>query len=328
MTGLMSRPSPFFSSRFHLPDSPQRKPMDPRGGTGAFGLSAITFVEQDQYLAVSDRAGDLFELRIQIDPESGTIVASKVLTKVPLASARDAEGIALGPSGSVWVCDEVGPAVRRHRIEDGSIQDTLEVPPVFAGARRNLSLEAIAVDPGRALWIANEEALRSDGPKSTADHGSRVRLQRFEPSPQQPADWVPAGQWAYETDPIPGEPMGGFARSGVVDMVSVPGGPLLLLERGLGSGGIRARIYSVDRSGATDTSARAALTEAAHDHGPHHLPSSRCAYHLFRSTSRVTSFSNRDSASSFFRYAKCAETMRLSSSVASFSNVFRAGSMK
>ena len=45
----------------------------------------------------------------------------------------------------------------------------------------------------------------------------------------------------------------------------------------------------------------APLADPTCDHLPHHLASSRCGHHFFRSTSRVTSFSSRESASNFLR---------------------------
>jgi hypothetical protein len=45
----------------------------------------------------------------------------------------------------LWVCDEVGPAVRKHSIENGSVRQSIAIPPVFARMRHNLSLEALAL---------------------------------------------------------------------------------------------------------------------------------------------------------------------------------------
>jgi hypothetical protein len=232
-----------------------------RGRTGAFGLSGITHVVDDRYYAVSDQAHRLFALDIRIDRNTGRITESQIDKMSVLADARDTEGIALGGPESVWVCDEVGPAVREHRIDDGSVVHTLEMPSIFTNARRNYSLEALSIDSTGRMWFANEEALRVDGPKSSAERGSLVRLQRFDRSATD-RDWVPSGQWAYQTDPIPGQPMGKFSRSGVVDLLALSTGPLLVLERGLGSGGIRSRIYSVDWSRATDTRALGFLIDS------------------------------------------------------------------
>ncbi len=246
----------------------------PRGTSGAFELSGITYAGanaggseeenagKNRYYAVSDHGGRLFALEIDIDPVSGWITASRVERAAKLATARDTEGIAFDGHSAVWVCDEVGPAVRKHAIEDGSVRQSIAIPPVFARMRHNLSLEALALDPAGALWIGNEEALQVDGPKSSAERGTLVRFQQFVPSTTDPTAWIPGTQWAYETDPIPGDPLGGFARSGVVDFVAIEGGRLLVLERGMGSGGIRSRIYWVDGSRATDTSTFPSLMDA------------------------------------------------------------------
>ena len=95
----------------------------PRGRSGAFGLSGISHAGKDRYYAVSDQAGDLFSRDIRIDRTTGEIIESSVGNKTPLASARDTEGVALAGPGSVWVCDEVGPNVRKHQIDDGTVLD-------------------------------------------------------------------------------------------------------------------------------------------------------------------------------------------------------------
>jgi Esterase-like activity of phytase len=68
-----------------------------------------------------------------------------------------------------------------------------------------------------------------------------VRLQRFD------GLLAPAGQWAYLTDP----------SDGVVDLLALPDGNLLALERAFRVGspqGYRNRIYLIDFAEATDVS--------------------------------------------------------------------------
>ena len=62
--------------------------------------------------------------------------------------------------------------------------------------------------------------------------------------------------------------MGGHEveSSGVSDVVALPGGALLALERAFGTIGFRIRLYEVDLSGATDVSALPALR------GAHYVP--------------------------------------------------------
>ena len=106
-----------------------------------------------------------------------------------------------------------------------------------------------------------------DGPLSTREQGSRVRLQKFTRTGPDAA-WTPAGQWAYVTDPIGGAPFLDKARSGVSDVLCLDDGTLLVLEREMSirKGDLllpsfRCRIYEVDFAGATDTSGLLSLTD-------------------------------------------------------------------
>ncbi len=224
-------------------------------GPGASELSGITWAGGDRYYAVSDDLPRLFRLAVAIAPSSGAIVSARVEHAVPLASGSDLEGVAYDRSkGAVFVTDEEGPMLREYSVADGGILRRVPLPRVFYRYRTNLSLESVSLAPGRdCLWIANEEALKGDGPISSTTAGTRVRLQKFD------ASLEPVGQWAYVTDPIPGE-LGDTGRhleaSGVSDLLALPDGGLLVLERAFGTApfGFRIRIYAVDFRGATDVS--------------------------------------------------------------------------
>jgi hypothetical protein len=109
-----------------------------------------------------------------------------------------------------------------------------------------------------SVFVANEEALVSDGPLSTTTQGSWVRIQRFD------AALAAAGQWAYRTDPISAlSPTVPRERSGVVDILPWTASTLLVLEREFGGSSIpdfRSRLYGVDVTAASDVSALASLT--------------------------------------------------------------------
>ena len=229
----------------------------------AAGLSGLAYAGADVYYAIGDGSGvTAFELDIEIDLTTAEILSATVVDSQVLAAGGDLEGIVHHPlGGSVLVSDEVGYAIREHSLSDGSVLSTLGVPAIFANVRSNFGLESLAmrVAPSSAddaLWTANEEALTVDGALSTNTTGSIVRLQRFDDL--QAAD----GQWAYVTDPYPGGAAGGLERSGVSEMLSLPNGEVLVLERSFSSQLFRARIYQVDFAGATDTSA---LTDLAVD---------------------------------------------------------------
>lgn len=232
------------------------------GATGASELSGIAHAGGDSYYAVSDNAAGLFSLDIQVDSATGEILTAAISDSQTLGAGVDLEGLVHPPvGGSVFASDEVGPAIREYQLSDGAVLSEVAVPSVFINARTNFSLESlsmrVAPDPlDDALWTANEEALTTDGPLATGTTGSLVRLQRFD------AAFLPDGQWAYLTDPFPGAPFANAERSGVSDLLALPNGELLVLERSFSSAGFRPRIYQVDFALATDISAVANLDSA------------------------------------------------------------------
>jgi hypothetical protein len=220
------------------------------GGPGE--LSGLVRVAGDDYWAVAD-GGSLVALAIAVDPTSGAVTSAATGDEIGIASG-DPEGIAYDAlNASVWVSDEVGPAIRRYDPWTGDELAALAVPAIYASARANRSLESLARDASGGLWTASEEALVPDGPIASFAAGSWVRLQRFD------ASGAPAGQWAYRTDPIPNGPVGGQQTNGVSDLLALPSGELLVLERSFSSLAFGARIYQVDFGGASITSDLASL---------------------------------------------------------------------
>jgi hypothetical protein len=238
---------------------------DPGQGAFAFPagaaqeLSGLAWAGGLQFYSVSDDGGLLAPLEIAVDPASGFVTDVQASAPIALAGRTDLEGIVFDAvSGTVLVADEVGPAIAEHRLSDGALVATLPVPAIYAGVRPNLSLESLTMGRDGSIWTANEEALDVDGPVSDFAAGTRVRLQRFDPAGN------PDGQWGYWTDPIPGAPILGQERSGVADVLALPGGELLVLERAFSTEGFRARLYETDFTGATDTTHLAGLTASNH----------------------------------------------------------------
>lgn len=227
---------------------------------GPWELSGLTRVSGDQYYAVGDTGARLVPLQIGVDGATGALTGVSSGAVVTLSGGADLEGIAWDPAtGSVYVSDETGPAIRRHDPVSGALLDALAIPSVFSGVRPNRSFESLARDPvSGALWTANEDALVPDGPAATIGAGSVVRLQRFD------AAGLADGQWAYPADAIPGAAIGGFETSGVVDLLALPSGELLVMERSLSSILFQVRIYEVDFTGASDTGALAGLAGASY----------------------------------------------------------------
>lgn len=216
-------------------------------------LSGLVWTGGDSFYAVSDHPNALVPLTLLIDPATGRIVRGEIGAAVPVpCDVRDFEGVAyVAAAQAFYISAESGSAVVRFKPGQ-SRAERLPVPPVFAQARKNLSLESMTwSDTTRQFWIANEEALTPDGPLGSADAGSLVRLQRLD------AKFRPVAQFAWRTEPAAFRFHG--AGSGVADLCALPDGGLLVLERGFGAGGLHLRLFLADFQNATETSRLPAL---------------------------------------------------------------------
>ncbi|MFM7143937.1 MAG: esterase-like activity of phytase family protein [Alphaproteobacteria bacterium] len=218
---------------------------------GTVELSGLTWVQADRWLAVSDRMATIHALDVSLDA-AGRVSEASVHAGVRLEGARDPEGVAYAPeSAAVFVSDEVGPAIREYEPATGRLLRQVPVPAIFAGTRHNLGFESLTRDPATGVsWTANEEALASDGPSADAVAGTLVRLQRFD------RDWQPDGQWAWRTEPL--RP-GGKGTTGVSDLVALPDGGLLVLERSFGDRGVHVSLWEADLGSAPEVQAIPAL---------------------------------------------------------------------
>jgi len=173
----------------------------------------------------------------------------------------DYEGIAYtgATRNSVFVSNESTspsppPAIYEFSLTNPStLLQTINMPAVFANRRDNRGLESLTRRPdGTEMWTANEEALTVDGPVATASAGTVVRLQRLAVSGNTV---TPAQQYAYVVDPIHSG-LGTPDRSGLSDLVELPDGTLLALERSaiVGLPVFQSRIYQISLGGATDVS--------------------------------------------------------------------------
>ena len=250
-------------------------------------LSGITRLRGNQYLACSDEHGCLHRLTIEVDPASGGIRSASIGNPIPLRDARgnpvsddslgpDREGIALTDDGrSVWIAnersgrDESRSSIALHRLSDGHLLRSVRAGepsflPGFEKQRPNLGFESLArALDGSGYWTANEGPLAGDGARATSSHDATVRLLKLNRNMQ------PKAQFAYTVDrfgtAITGPPF--LVRkdlSGLSDLLALPGGRLLALERcfsgdSSGFANLRIRIYGVNLEGATDVSGLPAL---------------------------------------------------------------------
>jgi hypothetical protein len=225
---------------------------------GPEGLSGITWAGKDRYLAVSDRGGRAFVLEMAMDPADGELAPPEVVREFALKGLGkgDVEGCALDPQAKtrLWVSDENDTSVRSFSAVDGEALSVMKLDKVFAGVRRNRSLESLSISPdGLEMWTANEDTLSGDGEVASRKCGGKVRLQRFVRSAASP-EWKRDRQLEYSTDTVGGEDYSGASRNGVADVLALGGGKVLVLEREFSRKNplfpdFRLRIYAIGSDG-------------------------------------------------------------------------------
>ncbi len=250
------------------------------------GLSGLTRVGGDMYFSVCDKNGMLHQMTIRVDRASGAVTGCVFMTAVKLEGKgkQDFESVAWDDANRmVWAGNEHDGSICAFLPTTGKQVKTLDVPAVYDAFRYNRSFESLSIRAnGLEMWTCNEDALcRSDavnkigplvddGPRTTRERGSTVRIQKFARATPQ-ADWKPAGQWAYLTDPIGGKNFANKARNGVAEMCCLDDGTVLVLEREMSVKGggflpvpsFRCRIYQLDFSNATDVSEFSSLNGAS-----------------------------------------------------------------
>jgi hypothetical protein len=247
------------------------------------GLSGISRAADGSYLAVVDNEGDtparVFRLAFTVDERGVSPLPGKTPLQMPVAAIRltgmngaifdgrsfDGEGIAAEPASSgssgsqnLLISSEIEPSVREFS-PDGKLLGALPVPRLFLagpkhGTRSNLGFESVALSAdGDTVWTANERPLRQDVPEDEPTRPSPVRLLRFD---RRAGGGFTAGtQYVYEVERIRGKLGHGFAVRGLSDLLVLPDGDLLALEREYAFGrGFRIQLYRVSLAGATDVS--------------------------------------------------------------------------
>jgi hypothetical protein len=232
------------------------------------GLSAIAQAPDGSWLALVDNEGEtparVFRLVFEVSERGVTPPAGKTARQVPVAAIRlqgfdggnfDGEGLALESAGRLLISSETEPSIREFSPE-GKLLGALPVPAIFlagekTGVRKNQGFESLTLAPGgEALWTANERALQQDAPDDET-RPSPVRLLRYE---RRGDSFVPEVQFVYEVEPID-KPGIGFAIRGLAELLALPGGDLLALERQFVTGrGMEIQIFRVSLAGATDVS--------------------------------------------------------------------------
>lgn len=220
------------------------------------GLSGVTHLSGASFAAVMDNSDKVvfFDLDLAAD---GRVNAVSNLRGLTLDRSGDHEGIAFASPGEVLISNEANSKIRAFGLDDGLWRRTISVPEIYDARRGNLGLESLAFDAA-FVWTANEEALTVDGPRATPTSGTTVRLARIDATTE-----TPLAQYAWVVEPMHGPtiPFGPPGQSGLSDLVALPDGSLLALERSLAfiDPLFQTRIYRVDTGGATDVSPLASL---------------------------------------------------------------------
>jgi len=215
------------------------------------------------YYAVSDDRGEagtpgrLYTLDVRLDRQGIHEIEVLEVTLLDSESESggiqpyeiddiDAEEIVFTPDRYLIVASERDlrnePWIRVFS-EIGIFLREIPIPETFApaegtGVRENLAVEAMSLTPdGNTLYVANEQALVQDGPTSTAEHGTTVRILQYDLSAQTPSL---VAAYPYATEPIFAAPADTYANNGVTAILHVkhvlPKYDLLVLERAYSSG--------------------------------------------------------------------------------------------
>ncbi|MFL6235781.1 MAG: esterase-like activity of phytase family protein [Thermoanaerobaculia bacterium] len=245
------------------------------GGFRVGGLSGLARAADGTWLAVVDNEEEtparVFRLGFSVSESGIAPLPGKTPLEVPLAAIPlagfdgknfDGEGLALEPSGEMLISSETEPSIREFSL-DGRTLRSLPVPDLFLagrgrGIRSNLGFESLTLAPGGdVLWTANERALQQDAPEDLA-RPSPVRLLRYE---RRDGGFVPGAQFVYQVDPLRQKAGGGFQTRGLSDLLALPGGDLLALEREYVEGrGLAIQVFRISLAGATDVSGLESLT--------------------------------------------------------------------
>ncbi|HEX5716739.1 MAG TPA: esterase-like activity of phytase family protein [Thermoanaerobaculia bacterium] len=252
------------------------------------GLSDLVRVEGDAWRAIVDNQEDtparVFELRFGVTESGAAPLEGDTLYDVPRSALRlaglngktfDGEGLALTPRGTLLVSSETEPSIREVSAAGETLR-SLPVPDLFLadklagrGVRINAGFEALDLY-GQTLWTGNETALAQDAPDEARFATHPIRLLRYDSE-------VPTAQYVYVLDPI--ERRGsGFSVRGLVDLVILPEGGLLALEREFVEGvGMEVQLFHVSIDGATEVSGMESLA------GQTYTPVRKTLLHTFES---------------------------------------------
>ena len=207
-------------------------------------MSGITWAGGDSYYMVADNADNgengLYPLTVKLAENGLTITESPTTCAtneaVKLVGTSDLEGVAWDPaSGHIFAADESKETIREYDVITGAVISEVTVPSVVKNYNRgNFGMESLTISgDGLTLWTANEEALLCDGARSSPTNTTTVRLVKYT-RPSVYDRFELAAMYPYTTEKWHyGYAYKTSSRRGVSDLVALPNGGLIVLERDL-----------------------------------------------------------------------------------------------
>jgi hypothetical protein len=107
------------------------------------GISSLCRISADEYFAVRDR-GELLRLKIQIDPESGSLDKCEMVSRVKVkARPGDFEALCRSSDGRLFVTDDCGRSAYEITPTGKVVKELSALKTEFSSAKYNLGAEAM-----------------------------------------------------------------------------------------------------------------------------------------------------------------------------------------
>lgn len=204
------------------------KPFDPSSYIHGGNYSGITYLGNDVYAVVNDKAKyfGFHRFKIVLSKKTGKILWMADLGFFSKEQPNsDTEDIVYLPvSNTFFIASEQDNRIREINNKGDFSGRELHLPLIFGKVKQNAGLEALAYNKyTKKFWTTTESPLLID--EITSENQFRLRLQSFD------EDLEPTEQYAYLSDSLPVCPQGGRRVAGVSAITALDDGRLLVLER-------------------------------------------------------------------------------------------------
>lgn len=227
------------------------------------GLSGITYVGENCYLAISDNRGSqryghptFYRIHLdydqtglhQVSIKQATFIKQRNGKPYPKKPTVDPEAIRLAPNGNLYWSSEgnyhqtLSKRTQPHvqeMTQQGEFVRAFHHPNIYnytnkakTGGRNNMLFEALAVDENGMVYVGNEDALKQDGNTATEYSNSALRITALDPKTEQASK-----QYAYILPNIPNDSgLLFYQTNGLTDLLSIGNNGFIALERAFVAG--------------------------------------------------------------------------------------------